>query len=108
MSRLKKAIFPAILLLAMYYAFFSGEYSWFSLRELRIELAETQFELDEKRKEIDSLVALADSVRSDLGTLERIARERFGMINDGETLYRFAEPTNSLGSTSDSVKTDRR
>ncbi len=108
MSKLKKFIFPAILLLAMYYAFFSGEYSWFSLRELRSELARTQIELDEKRNKIDSLVALTDSVQSDLSMLERIARERFGMIKDGETLYRFAEPTNSLGSTSDPVKADRR
>jgi len=107
MRKLKKVIFPVILFLGIYYAFFSGEYSWFSLRELRSELARTQIELDEKREEIDSLVALNDSVRSDLGTLERIARERFGMIKDGETIYRFAEPTNSLGSASDPIKVDR-
>jgi hypothetical protein len=28
-------------------------------------------------------------VRSDPGTLERIAREQFGMIREGERLYRF-------------------
>jgi cell division protein FtsB len=48
--------------------------------------------LVEVHSQIDSLSAWADSLRDDSGTLERVARERFGMIKEGETLYRFAEP----------------
>ena len=43
--------------------------------------------------QIDSLSAWADSLRNDPVTLERIAREQFGMIRKGETLYRFAVPS---------------
>ncbi len=108
MSRLKKTILPLILLFAAYYAVFSGEYSWFALREVRMELEEVEGELARKRQQIDSLLALADSVESDPSMLERIARERFGMIRDGETLYRFAEPSNSVRPSVDSAGTERR
>jgi cell division protein FtsB len=43
-------------------------------------------------RQIDSLRAWADSLEVDSATLERIARERYGLIRDGETLYRFADP----------------
>ena len=107
MSRLKKTILPAVLLLAAYYAVFSGEYSWFALREVRMELEQVEDELTRKNQQIDCLLALADSVESDPSMLERIARERFGMIMDGETLYRFAEPSNSVGSSMDSPRSER-
>ena len=108
MSRLKKTILPVILLLAAYYAVFSGEYSWFALREVRTELEQVEGELTRKRQQIDSLLALSDSVESDPNMLERIARERFGMIRPGETLYRFAEPPNSVRSSMDSARSQRR
>ena len=108
MSKLKKTILPLILLLAAYYAVFSGEYSWFALREVRMELEQVEDELARKRQQIDSLLALADSVESDPSMLVRIARERFGMIRDGETLYRFAEPSNLARPSVDSAGTERR
>ena len=108
MSRLKKTILPVILLFAAYYAVFSGEYSWFALREVRMELEQVEEELTRKRQQIDSLLALVDSVESDLSMLERIARERFGMIRDGETLYRFAEPSKEVRSSVDSAGSKRR
>ena len=108
MSRLKKTILPVILLFAAYYAVFSGEYSWFALREVRMELEQVEEELTRKRQQIDSLLALADSVESDRSMLERIARERFGMIRDGETLYRCAEPATSVRSPMDSARSQRR
>lgn len=100
MGRLKRLVLPALLLLAVYYAVFGGEYSYFELRRSRKELARQQAELLERRRVIDSLKAWADSLRVDDATLERLARERFGMLRDGETLYRFAEPRDSTDSTS--------
>ena len=73
-----------------------------------MELEQVEEELTRKRQQIDSLLALVDSVESDLSMLERIARERFGMIRDGETLYRFAEPSNSVRSSVDSAGSKRR
>jgi len=47
--------------------------------------------LAEVEARIDSLRAWADSLENDPATIERVAREDFGMIRDGETLYRFVE-----------------
>jgi cell division protein FtsB len=89
---------PAMLIVALYYATFGGEYSIFELRAARAAVTEEEAALGELEARIDSLTAWADSVRSDPGTLERIAREQYGMIRDGETLYRFVpEATEESG-----------
>jgi cell division protein FtsB len=80
---------PSLLIVAAYYAVFGGEYSLLELRSARAAVAAEQVALGELEARIDSLSAWADSVRTDPGTLERIAREQFGMIREGETLYRF-------------------
>jgi cell division protein FtsB len=92
MKELRRLIMPALLIVAVYYATFGGEYSIFELRSARVSVAAEQAALGELEARIDSLSAFADSVRSDPGTLERIAREQFGMIREGETLYRFVPP----------------
>ncbi len=104
MHRLKKAILPGLLLLAAYYAVFGGEYSWFELRDARAAVEQGEADLVELRRQIDSLRAWADSMRIDSVTLERIARERFGMIRDGEILYRFAQPGDSMLALTDTTK----
>ena len=80
---MRRVILPALLGLALYYALFG---------EREREAAA----LAERRRQIDSLRAWADSLNVDSATLERIARERFGMIREGELLYRYAEPPDSL------------
>ena len=96
MGRVRRVILPALLGLALYYALFGGEYSVFELRRARIERAREEAVLAERRRQIDSLRAWADSLNVDSATLERIARERFGMIREGELLYRYAEPPDSV------------
>ena len=103
MHRLKKVILPGLLLLAAYYAVFGGEYSWFELRDVRAAVEQEEVDLAELHRQIDSLRAWADSMQIDSVTLERIARERFGMIRDGETLYRFAQPSDSNVPVSDTT-----
>ena len=76
---------------ALYYALFGGEYSVFELRGLSKRVVEQQARLDSLRIEVDSLEARADSLENDSATIERIARERYGMIKPGERLYRFVE-----------------
>ncbi len=92
---MRRVILPALLGLALYYALFGGEYSVFELRRARIEREREAAVLAERRRQIDSLRAWADSLNVDSATLERIARERFGMIREGEILYRYAEPPDS-------------
>ncbi|MDE0899129.1 MAG: septum formation initiator family protein [Longimicrobiales bacterium] len=89
---IKRLVVPSILALAAYYAVFGGEYSAFELRSVRADIDVEEWELSEVQQEIDSLSAWVDLLENDAATIERVAREDFGMIRDGETLYRFAEP----------------
>ena len=102
MTRLKRLVLPGILLLAAYYAVFGGEYSFFELRSARQAVGKEEAQLADHRDLIDSLRARADSLENDPATLERIARERFGMIKEGETLYRFADEDST--SAADSIE----
>ena len=76
---------------ALYYALFGGEYSVFEVRRLAGRVEEEQARLDSLRTEVDSLEARAALLADDSATIERIARERYGMIRPGERLYRFVE-----------------
>jgi cell division protein FtsB len=85
------AVVPGILLTAVYFALFGGEYSVFEVRAVHAAVEVEQLRLAEVSARIDSLAAWADSLANDDATIERVAREDFGLIRDGETLYRFAD-----------------
>ncbi|HEX5725414.1 MAG TPA: septum formation initiator family protein [Longimicrobiaceae bacterium] len=85
----RRLLMAAGLAVAGYYALWGGEYSAFDLRRLAREQRAAEEALAATRAEADSLRALAGRLESDAPTIERVARERFGMIRDGETLYRF-------------------
>lgn len=89
-SALKRLVVPGLLVMAAYYAVFGGEYSVFELREARADVVEEQTRLKQARLEIDSLRAELDKLEHDPATIERIAREDYGMVRAGEALYRFA------------------
>lgn len=88
MGRVGRILFPAILVLAVYYAVFGGEYSIFEIGSARQELARVQEELERLRSENDSLRAWADSLETDRWTIERLAREEHGLVRDGEEIVR--------------------
>ena len=46
---------------------------------------------------VEALRAREDSLMNDSATIERLARERYGLIRDGEKLYRFVEDDSSKG-----------
>jgi cell division protein FtsB len=81
---------------AAYYALFGGEYSLMEMRRLERERIVEANRLKETRSEVMTLRARADSLEKDSAALERIARERYGMIRKGERLYRFVD---SAGAT---------
>jgi len=91
----KRLLLPVLIGLAVYYALFGGEYSLFELREARKQVVAQDRELALLRREVDSMRAWVDSLLNDSATLERLARERFGMIREGEILYRMVEPRGS-------------
>lgn len=88
---MRRAALPLLVALAAYFALFGGQYSIFEVRGVRSQTAAGGEELERLRAETDSLRARADSLENDPATLERLARERFGMIRQGEVLYRFTE-----------------
>jgi cell division protein FtsB len=99
MGRVKKLVLPILLGLAAYYAFFGGEYSLLELRRARAEIQSQEQELFLLKEEVEALRARADSLENDSATIERLARERFGMIREGEVLYRTTEPNDSAADT---------
>lgn len=74
---------------AAYFAVFGGDYDLFELRSVRDELETEQARLEDVRAEVARLEARVDSLENDSATIERIAREKWGMIRPGERLYRF-------------------
>ena len=88
-ARLPAACVVAI---ATYYAVWGGEYSAFDLRSLRGQERAATERLALARESVDSLRSVAAALESDPATIEAVARERFGMIKEGELLYRFVEP----------------
>ncbi|MEX2281888.1 MAG: septum formation initiator family protein [Gemmatimonadota bacterium] len=98
-------IIACILVLgAGYFALFGGDYGYFEVRRLAKERASEEARVIELQKELAALRARADSLATDSATLERLARERYGLIRDGERLYRFVD---SAGAPRDSTRRAR-
>ncbi len=87
----RRLLLPATLGIAAYFALFGGEYNVFEAWRLdRLRQQEAR-ELTRLRAEVETLRARADSLENDPATVERLAREQYGMIREGEVLYRFVE-----------------
>ena len=108
MGKLKKLVLPTLLGLAVYYALFGGEYSLLELRKARADIRAQEQELALLKEEVAALRARADSLENDSATIERIAREKYGMIREGEVLYRLAEPRDSAADTIGGWSDDQR
>ena len=92
----RRLLAGGVLAFAGYMALWGGEYSAFHLLRLKKERGEAEARLVYTRAQVDSLKALAGKLERDDAEVERIARERFGMIREGELLYRFV-PVDSGG-----------
>jgi cell division protein FtsB len=90
---------------AIYYAAFGGEYSLMEARKLERERGREEQRLVQTRREVAALRARADSVEHDAATLERIARERYGLIKEGERLYRFVDSAGANALRRDTIST---
>ncbi len=69
-------------------AFSAGEYSTADWWKVRQRLADERQATSDLRRQLDSLARLTRLIENDPATQERVAREEFGMIRDGELLYR--------------------
>jgi cell division protein FtsB len=79
----------------VYFALFGGEYSLWDVRRLEKQRRDEVRQLEKARSDVKRLRARADSLERNPATLERVAREKYGMIRPGERLYRFAEKRDS-------------
>ena len=69
-------------------AAWAGEYSTADWLTIRRQLEEERTKVAGLRIEIDSLAKLAHDLETNPAVQERVAREQFGMIRNGEVLYR--------------------
>lgn len=87
MSRTRVAgIAGAVVLLAL--AAWGGEYSTGDWLTMRRQLADEREKVAGLEAEVDSLAKAAKDLETNPAVQERVAREEFGMIRDGEILYR--------------------
>ncbi|HYK10636.1 MAG TPA: septum formation initiator family protein [Gemmatimonadales bacterium] len=70
------------------FAIFAGEYSTGDWLKLRRQLAQERDSVAALQVAVDSLSRAAHDLETNPATQERVAREEFGMIRNGETLYR--------------------
>ncbi len=84
-TRLLGGVVVSALLL---FGFFGGEYSTPDWWQVKGRVHDEEAAIDRLQGEIDSLTAWAEVVEADSATQERVAREKFGMIRDGEHLFR--------------------
>ena len=89
---MKRYVWWAVIAAALYFAVQGGEYSTRDLYVLNRRTRSLTHQVDSLQRHVDSLGRYLRLVKSDSATMERIAREEFGMVRgDKEILYRFGE-----------------
>ena len=72
----------------VYFGLMGGWFSSLDWWTVRKQIREEQAAIERLRAEIDSLRAWGALIERDSATIERVARETYGMLRDGEILYR--------------------
>ncbi len=95
---MKRIIWWALLAGAIFFAVQGGEYSTRDLYVLNGRNHALTYEVDSLQRQVDSLARYLRMVKGDSATMERIAREEFGMVRgDKEVLYRFGDGPSPSG-----------
>ena len=95
---MKRIIWWALIAVAAYFAVEGGEYSTKDLYVLGRRTRTLGREVDSLQRHVDSLGRYLRLIKSDSATMERIAREEFGMVRgDKEILYRFGDAPSTSG-----------
>lgn len=90
--RAGQVIAVLILVGGLVFGLFAGEYRAIDSWKLKRQVRDERLALEQLNLDIDSLRAYAESLETNRVTQERVARDRFGMIRDGEIVYRI-EPS---------------
>ena len=76
-----------VLVLAALFAVQAGEYSTWDYLTLRREERDQKARIAVLKREVDSLGKVAVAAETDPRVQERLAREQFGLIREGERVY---------------------
>ena len=76
------------------YLFF-GSHGFLQRFRLEQQIADLEANIEAAKVENEALKAEAAALDTDLKTIERVAREKYGMSRDGETVYRTRRPDHS-------------
>ncbi|MEO8295975.1 MAG: septum formation initiator family protein [Gemmatimonadota bacterium] len=87
----------AVVIIALIFAWSGGEYSTGDWLILRRQVSNERATVAALTASLDSLQVVAGSIEHDPAEQERVAREEFGMIRQGEYLYRLVAPADSAG-----------
>ncbi len=74
------------------FGFAGGEYGTLDWWQLRRQIRAEQAALDSLTIEVDSLQKAVRAIQRDPAEVERVAREKYGMLRPGELLFQIQEP----------------
>jgi cell division protein FtsB len=77
----------ALPILLTAYLFLAGDSGIFRVWDRAGQIAEVRGQISALRVENERMVGEVDLLKNDLKTIERIARERFGMVKPNESVY---------------------
>ncbi len=83
-----RRVIVAIVLLALLFGVEGGEYGTRDWLELRAQARQEREMLAELTRDVDSLAGALRRLERDPATQEKVAREEFGMVKEGEFLFR--------------------
>ncbi len=83
MKRLLLLLFMVLLL----YIFIGGDYGLYEIYHLRKKTSELKREKARLLDEQNRLIEKKNNLEQDLGYIEKVARENYGMIKKGEIVY---------------------
>ena len=86
--RLGRVLAIVLVLGGIAFGLWGGLFSTLDLWKLKGRVKAEREAIGRLELEIDSLAAWAEALEDDPVTQERVAREHFGMLRDGEMLYR--------------------
>ena len=90
--RIKGILFFVVLIVAAY-EFVGGDYGYYRIRNQKEQIDLLRAEIRKMKSENEALRRHVSLLESDPATIEKIARERYGMIKPGESVYMVYDKT---------------
>lgn len=69
----------------------SGDYGFYKIGRLLWQKRDLQKQIEMEKHKSDSLAELIDRLSHDTDYIEKVAREKLGMVKKNETVYKFIE-----------------